>query len=55
MIQYIKYYNTSYQVSSFFYEVSAYITLFETLVVNILNVWILDSVASIRKHLLIFT
>lgn len=34
-----------YQVSSFFIEVSAYISLSLTVVKNILNTWILDSVS----------
>lgn len=43
-IRYIKYPSISHQVSSFF-EVSACITLFETVIENILDAWILDSEA----------
>jgi len=33
-----------------FYEVSAYTTLFETVIANILDVWILGSVAGNRNR-----
>ena len=38
-----------YQVSSFFIEVSTYTTLSETLIADILDVWILGSVAGNRN------
>lgn len=38
-----------------FCESSTYTTLYQTLIEYILDVWILDSVASVLGHLLIFT
>lgn len=40
--------------SIFFFEVSTYITLPKTVILDILDVWILISATSIREHLLIY-